>query len=310
MRLKTLICIVFVVLMLPSCFAGAQKAYIFPVAAEETDKELAVRITSLLKEKLTRTEMFNLFEVEDFNYHFKNEGLVFENLKNSITLKYKESNMKLVVFGYLRKRLYDHELKIVLYSLKSGNILEEFVEYIENPDEVEDLTTDCAINFGLKIRSQKGSNLLLYSAVCPGLGQLFLEDSKFAYRGILYFTGFVYSFVKYISLDSERSTLDWGLFQLREFGGIPTLTIKGNVYDYGTWLWKVKENQADMEFNEKLKKDKKNFMMAIGIIYSLNVFDMLISTKTYYKRSVIEKRVNAGIGFAGNSPVVELKFRF
>lgn len=310
MKIFRLLTILTVILVFSNAYSNNdKKIYLFPIQSEAEQKNICKAFTEMLKQKFIQTGVFDVNYTENFSFKIDRRRVVFEGLKNKVDQFCENSDMKLVVFGYLIKQSYDYSLKIVLYSTKSGNVIDDFSEYFEDPENLDKIARQCAIDFAHKIRTQKASNMMLYSAICPGLGQ-FVSGSKFKYRGLLYFTGFTYFFIKYVSLGREKITSDWSQFNIRRDGGAIMLTIEGGVFDYGTWLWRMKENAMNIEFNNQLKKDRNAYFAYVGIIYALNLIDALLTSNKYNNRVEIEKRVSLDVRANQNQSLIGLNFKF
>ncbi|MFC1724207.1 hypothetical protein ACFL4T_01175, partial [candidate division KSB1 bacterium] len=290
-------------------FGINKKVHLFPIFSSKSDLEFSRKYTKHLKINLQKTSVFTIIDVENFNNVYEKEVFYLDNLIKIVEDNSKGLNLDLVIIGYLKKVDNKFSIKLMLYSLKKSEIIEDYIDTIFNENEIENSSFECAVNFGYQIRKIIGGKILLYSALCPGFGQVI--TNKFGiFRGIVYFTGFTYGLVKYLTLGDKKSTIPWDSFVKTRIDDSTYLMLEGSNCTYGRWIWKMEENFEAYEFNEKLKKDKKVYFTIIGISYGLCLFDALISSKSYNDRTVVEKRVRFGLNIKSKYPEICINLRF
>lgn len=308
--IKSLSFKILILLVLSSNVFGTNKrVYLFPVFSSKTDLELSIKYTGYLRANLKKTDVFNIIDVKNFDNLYEKENFFLDNLINIVENRSKDLNLDLIIIGHLKANEKEYNVKLVLYSFKKKNVIEEYTETFFDVDDMEESAFECAVNFGYKLRQITGSKILLYSALCPGLGQVI--TNKFGLiRGVVYFTGFTYGLVKYLSLGEKKFTIPWDSFVKSRVDSSIFLMLEGSNCSYGRWIWKMEENFEAYEYNEKLKKDKKSYLTILGIAYGLNLFDALISSKKYHDRSVVEKRVRFGLNIISGYQAVCVNLLF
>ena len=134
MKFPKLLVFLLIILIFSTAYSvNDKKIFLFPIQSEVEQKDICKGFTDILKQKLIQTGVFNVNCLEDFSFEIDRRRVIFEGLKDKVDHYCEGSDMKLVVFGYLIKQSYDYSLKIVLYSTKSGNVIDDFSEYFNNP---------------------------------------------------------------------------------------------------------------------------------------------------------------------------------
>ena len=85
-------------------YADERKVHLFPIVPINTDIEICRQYSDILKDKLQMTEIFTLFEVQDFSFEpgqFKN--IIF-SLKDAVTKTCKNKNINSAIYGTIEKK--------------------------------------------------------------------------------------------------------------------------------------------------------------------------------------------------------------
>ena len=284
-----------------------KKIYLFPLFTEKSETDFSNAYTRFLKEKLQKTGVFEVFEINEINNVLNDYENIFNTVKEAVNVKSSQMNLNSIVFGYLIKKDYGHDVRVIFYSAKDKEIISDFTDRLYNDSGIELSVKNCSVQFAARILSIDSSRMFFASLFMPGLGQ-FINRSYL--KGTLFLGGFAYCLIKNSSIESPKS-----LGQLRNFssqfdGRNTRYFIDGREYSYETWIQIFNDQEDQVKRNEENKKEKNKLKIYMGAIYLVNILDALITSKRYNNKKTIERRLSLNVDHFGRRPEICLKYRF
>ena len=90
--------------------------------------------------------------------------------------------------------------------------------------------------------------------------------------------------------------------------------IEGRAYPYEVWRQRLEEyhkarQEAD-EYNSGLDRKKRDYQIAVGIVYVINIIDALFLIDRYEKRDEIINRLSVNISNTNNYAHISLNYSF
>ena len=299
--------------------ASVKKIHLFPLVSIDTDKELAINYTDLLKEKLLKSEVFEITDIESFNFDAGTDIDIISRLKTEILKNVSVINAESVVFGYIKKRQQWHEIKIVLYSVLDDNIVSTYSDRVFVVDDFENSAKKCAIEFASRVSSIKGSKIFFASAFCPGLGHFLMK--KYLKSAVI-FGSFAYIFYKHATLGditeiaTDRFRAHTSSMWISDLQSIVIteyyvdgVLVSEEVYNEHYEAWQ-REVEPLRQRNDKIKEDRKKFQLGLAAVYLINILDTIFSSKDYEIKRRLEEKVTLDVNPWGRQPSINFNYHF
>ena len=295
------------------CFSSAygQKkvVHVFPIVSSKSERYLSMKYTDLLKEKLIKTEMFEIVVAADLGFDIRDEFGIYTRLRDTVDKKCGEKGYELVIFG----NITGYRARIILYSPAGKKIVSEFKETIFGRNGVEISSKNCALKFATDINTINSSRKILLSVLMPGMGHILTKRNV---RGVLYMGIFSYYLIRHLSFGlKEKTAYDLSSFRSITVGHTRLYTFKGNSLPYDDWVEKMKKNYENLVYNEKIKDKKRNILFCMGLIYMVNLIDAFITDFCMVlKSSSVQEKIEKSLSLSVESlPAVTsicLNYRF
>ena len=292
-----------------------RKVHLFPIVPINTDIEICRQYSDILKDKLQMTEIFTLFEVQDFSFEpgqFKN--IIF-SLKDAVTKTCKNKNINSAIYGTIEKKNSLLFVNIYLYTSDGNNIIASFSDKIYNSSDINRSAKDCAVHIGTEVSSIKGTKVFFSSALCPGLGH-FLMKKKFrgaAYMGLFAF--FVYKYSSAGKLRTPENTFEMLTVESGFTGAERTVSawyyINGEEVSFREYNERYQNEVVPvLEYNDKVKSRKNKFKLALAGIYLVSLLDTIFSSNEYEIKSRLEEKVSFDVDPFGRKPSINFNYHF
>ncbi|MFC1724709.1 DUF5683 domain-containing protein [candidate division KSB1 bacterium] len=306
MKFTKILTIALSILFFSTLQAEEKKILLFPIASAASELGPSGKFTEILKEKLTKSEVFDVFIVNDFRYTLKKIQDPLTDLKNAVFDHCKDKKIQSAIFGTIIKNESWYEINVFWYNVEQNDKITEFTQRVFSEERIENSATKCAVDFVARLNSIKSLRFMVSSVFMPGLGQLFLKNHI---KSALFFGGvgyFLYRFAsggsyKYIDEDSEVKIVDMGSFQKYFY------FFKDKEVSYEFLESKSAEYQ---DYNKRLDNKKMIFQFAAAAVYLINIADILLSIKQYNDRIRIEKKLTIDVNPFSSSPEICIKYSF
>lgn len=292
-------------LLCGSALSKEKKVQFFPILSFESEISLSLQFTDFLKEKLLKTEIFELYIKEDFQYALQDNRNIFESVKKSV-LDNKDSNFQSVIFGYILKQGQAFIIQVYLYSTIENNIVADYTDRIFSAGELENSAKYCAIEFASRLYNIEGSRIYVGALMMPGLGHMMMKKYL---RGAFFLGGFVYFMSKNFSTEIPQA-MEYRDFRSYLSGSGRIYTVNGKEVSYAQWINLKEEYDNYVTSYNDLKAKKRNFQLGAALVYLLNVVDTMILTKKYNSKMSIEKKLSLDVEPFSYIPTVSLNYRF
>ena len=93
-----------------------------------------------------------------------------------------------------------------------------------------------------------------------------------------------------------------------------TYYIEGRAYPYYEWRRRLEEYHKDRqeadEYNSGLDRKKRDYKIAVGLVYIVNIIDALFLIDKYEKRDEIINRLSVNISTNNNYAHISLNYSF
>lgn len=285
----------FIFLMFNSSFlsAGTKKIYFFPLASSRAESFISQKYNKVLKDNLSKTEIFEIVEVENFNYLIKSDFGFFKTLRETVEKECEGKDYRLITYGYIK----GYQIRIVLYSPAEKKVISEFKEMFYGDKNINESTKKCALKLATDLNTENHPRGTLISAAIPGLGHL-LTGRYF--RGTAYLVGFSYYLYKYATAGKKRFVYNDLEFREIEYYGEKTYLFNGNTISYEEWYTKRRDNYKNMVYNADLNAKKDDILHKLGWVYMINlvdtvVTDLFVAINSLTLQSKLEQRLSFNV---------------
>lgn len=300
-RYKTFI-IVIIFLNSSIILSNEQETYLFNIVCTKSDKNMGLKYTNILYDKLKRTDVFNILLYENFELMLENTDSTYIKIKESVLKNCFNKKIRSVIFGFLMPRNNILDLRIVFYSVEDDEIITEFSDRLYSEHEIEKSAENCALEFATRHNSIKSTRYFFGSLFMPGLGQFMMKNYL---RSLIFSSGVGYCLYEYSTAGSTKS-FDKDA-EIRVEHNIYTYYFNGNRVTY-TFLEKMRMEYRT--FNKELQKKKERFEVAAAFIYLINIADILVSIKEYNSRIMLKRKLSVNVYPSKDNLQIALRYRF
>jgi hypothetical protein len=300
-------------------FASVKKIHLFPVVSIDTETKHGANYSTLLREKLFKSQVFNITDVQGFDFRLNSNDDIISKLRIEVTKKAARENAESVIFGYIIKRKQWFEIKIVLFSIIDDNIVSTFTDRVFIEEEFENSAKRCAIEFASRVSSIKGSKIFFSSAFCPGLGHFLMK--KYV-KSAMIFGSFAYLFYRQVTLGkiteitTDRFRAHTSSMWISDLQSIVIteyyvdgVLVGEEEYNEHYEAWQ-REVEPLRQRNIKIKEDRKKFQLGLAAVYLINILDTIFSSKDYEIKRRLEEKVTFDVNPWGRQPSINFNYHF
>ena len=323
--LKTSLITFFLFFLFNSAFPQQRSVHFFPVIPVNTENEFCRNYSDLLKEKLIKTEVFNIKYIENFAVFTEDGDETYNIIKDAVKEKCKLENIESVFFGYIRKTGVRYSVYFELYDSENENAVSKFRDSFVLQDEVPHSVKKCAMHFASRIQNINFAKITFSSAIIPGLG---LANMNKKLRAVSYFGGFVLLYLWQRNLSNRIDPLIQNRFSwesksaydgLNEDGSPRILQyaeyyIDGELTSFEEWneqrsVWML-ENSKIIQLNDKIKNERKYVRLGMVFLYVANLLDTVFQARKYNDPIRLEQKLSFDFDPFHRNPGFRVKYHF
>ena len=326
MRLfKGFLVLILIFLLFISINAQKRRVHFFPLVPVNGDEEFCQEYSSLLKEKLIKSEVFRLTEVDNFEVNISGSEDDYKTIKETLKEKCLKENIESAIFGYVRKMGQGYHIYAELYYIENDDVISRFRDTFFIRDEFKYSTKNCALNFISRINNINFAKIMFSSALVPGLG---MSQMNHKYRAGIYFAGFFAMYLWQNHLTNQLKSLMEGKFSWSTTSAPFGLTEEGNPYyvSYSEYFidgvltpmneWNEKraewmiENSKILNHNDRILKKRRTIRLGMTVLYLVNLLDTLFQAREHNDLTKLEQKLSFDFNPFIKRPGFEINYRF
>lgn len=314
-----------VIIFFSSVHAQIRNVHFFPLVPVNGDEEFCSEYSDLLKEKLIKSEVFKLTDVNNFKVNPSESEDEYERIKESLKEKCRKEKIESAIFGYVRKMGQGYHVYAELYYVENDDVISRFRDTFFIRDEIAYSTKNCTLNFVSRINNINLAKIMFSSAIVPGLG---MSQMNHKYRAGIYFVGFFAMYLWQNHLTKQLKPLIQGKFSWSTCYTPDGMTTEGhpNYINYSEYYidgvltsmneWNEKrskwmaENLEILNHNDKIKKKRNIIRVSMTALYLINLLDTLFAVKNYNDLSGLEQKISFEFNPFNRRPGFEINYRF
>ncbi|MFC1725374.1 hypothetical protein ACFL4T_07080 [candidate division KSB1 bacterium] len=317
--------LILVLFLFTSAFPQQRSVNFFPLVPVNAENEFCRNYSSLLKEKLIKSEVFTITDVEGFEIIAEDSDETYINIKNAVKEKCKKDNIESAFFGYIRKTGVRYQVYIELYDSENENVISKFRDSFILQDEAEFSTKRCAVQFASRIQNINFAKITFSSAIIPGLGLANLNKKS---RAASYFGGIVLLYLWQQNLSSSIKPLIDGRFSwdssfaldgMNEDGSPRRIEyaeyyINGELTSFDEWnkkraVWMM-DNAKIISQNDKFKNERKYVRLGMAVLYVANLLDTVFQARKYNDPIRLEQKISFDFDPFNRRPGFKVNYHF
>ena len=154
MRLfKGFLVLILIFLLFISINAQKRRVHFFPLVPVNGDEEFCQEYSNLLKEKLIKSEVFRVTDVDNFEVNISGSEDDYKTIKKALKEKCLKENIESAIFGYVRMMGQGYHIYAELYYIENDDVISRFRDTFFIRDEIKYSTKNCALNFVSRINN-------------------------------------------------------------------------------------------------------------------------------------------------------------